>query len=94
MSGEITATSAILQSRLTATDTLVNNDLPGIHGFAKFEISDNAEFKNSIHTELLEAIPNYDFVIKNKVSALNSNTRYFYRLWFGENQDNLQKHID
>jgi len=91
MSGEITANSAILQSRLTATDTLVDNDLPGIHGFAKFEISSDADFQNSVFTNLKEAVPDYDYIIKEKVNDLEANTKYFYRLWFGETEEHLQQ---
>ncbi|HKJ79036.1 MAG TPA: hypothetical protein VKA10_05850 [Prolixibacteraceae bacterium] len=56
MSGEITTNSVILQSRLTATDTLINNDLPGIHGFARFEVATDENFTNPIRTEFVEAI--------------------------------------
>ena len=89
MSGEISANSVILQSRLTQSDTLINNDLSGIHGIAMFEISEDSDFTNSINTKLQEAIPENDFIIKKKISGLKSNTKYYYRILFGENKDNL-----
>ncbi len=45
MSGEITETSVILQSRLTASDTLITGDLPGSPGYACFELSTAEDFK-------------------------------------------------
>jgi alkaline phosphatase/alkaline phosphatase D len=91
MSGEITTNSVILQTRLTVADTLINNDLPGIHGFARFELSTNKNFTNPIQTEFLEAIPENDFIVKKKVSALAANTNYYYRIIFGENKNDLEK---
>ncbi|MFP6621211.1 MAG: hypothetical protein VB877_17845, partial [Pirellulaceae bacterium] len=37
MVGEVTQTSAILQSRLTGSKELVKGDVPGIAGVARFE---------------------------------------------------------
>lgn len=90
LSGEITSQSAILQSRLTASDTLVQNDVPGMQGYAKFEISSNEDFENSIFTPLKEADAGYDYIIKEKVANLNPDTKYYYRLWYGEREENLQ----
>ncbi|NQU52495.1 MAG: PhoD-like phosphatase N-terminal domain-containing protein, partial [Bacteroidetes bacterium] len=81
MSGEITSNSAILQSRLTLTDSLINNDLPGIEGFAKFEIANDADFTNSTYTEFIGAIAANDFIIKKKISGLKTNSKYYYRVW-------------
>ena len=39
MAGEVTETSVILQSRLTRSTELVDGDLPGSPGVARFELS-------------------------------------------------------
>ena len=91
MSGEITTNSVILQSRLTAADTLINNDLPGIPGFAMFEVSADKSFTNPMRTEFLEAISDNDFIVKKKISGLKANTNYYYQVRFGENMDDLEK---
>ena len=66
MSGEATTNSIILQSRLTASDTLTEGDLYGTHGVGKFEIDINPQFANPISTEWLTAMPENDFVLKDQ----------------------------
>ena len=53
MSGEPTESSIILQSRLTATDSLVSGDVPGKSGIGRFEIADNERFENSHYSDWL-----------------------------------------
>lgn len=43
MTGEVSETSAIVQSRLTAVDRNVDGDVPGAAGVARFEYSTNDE---------------------------------------------------
>jgi alkaline phosphatase D len=97
MSGEITPTSVLLQSRLTLTDGLVDPDLPGTRerfylskadvpgqaGVARFEVSARPDFKDAIRTEWMNAVPAADFIVKTKVSGLVPKTRYYYRLRYG-----------
>ena len=84
MSGEVSSSSVILQSRLTATEKDSDGDVPGAPGWARFELADNPSFENSRHTEWLAAVAQYDFMIKAKVEDLEPATRYYYRLEFGE----------
>ena len=44
MAGEATESSVTLQARLSAADTLIDGDIPGIAGFGKFEISQKEDF--------------------------------------------------
>ncbi len=87
MAGEVTATGAILQARLTAaarpTDHAWSRIL-GAPGVARFEYSTSPGFRNSRHTAWLEARPENDFIVKTSIAGLQPDTRYHYRLHFGE----------
>lgn len=85
MAGEVTAHSAILQTRLTASDTLINNELPGIDGLACFEVDTDSSFSNSFRTAWQPARPDYDHIVKIQVSGLHPNRRYYYRARYGPN---------
>ncbi|MCK5703889.1 MAG: PhoD-like phosphatase N-terminal domain-containing protein, partial [Cyclobacteriaceae bacterium] len=89
MSGEPASSSIILQSRLTAVDTLVNGDIPGTTGIGRFEIADNEKFESSIFSDWLPADATYDFIIKYKVLHLKPGTKYFYRLQYGVDRINI-----
>ncbi len=47
MAGEISEHTAILQTRLTSSDTLIDGDLPGALGSARFEWSKDQLFEIS-----------------------------------------------
>jgi alkaline phosphatase D len=83
MVGEVTRTSAILQSRLTASKELVDGDVSGVAGVARFEYSTDKGFKESRKTNWIKADASYDFIVKTKVSGLQPATQYFYRLVYG-----------
>lgn len=91
MSGEATENSIILQSRLTASDTLINGDIPGALGVGKFEIAENESFLNARHSDWLPADSLSDFILKYKVQDLKPGTRYFYRLHYGHTKKNAKK---
>jgi alkaline phosphatase D len=90
MTGEVTKTSAILQSRLTASAGLVDGDAPGIAGVARFEISEREDFQTSRMTDWLHARAETDFIVKTKVAGLKPGARIYYRLIFGANEDAVQ----
>jgi len=54
MAGEVTASSVILQSRLTAGSQLVDGDLPGATGIARFEIATDKNFEHARLTDLID----------------------------------------
>lgn len=91
IAGEVTTSSAILQSRLTSGSYPFEDDVPGSPGVAQFEIADNPEFEGARYTEWLEASAESDFVVKTKVSGLRPATRYYYRLVFGANRDETER---
>ena len=91
MCGEVTGTSVILQSRLTAGAVDAAGDVPGAEGFARFEIADNADFKNATRTGWIEAAADDDYVVKSHVSGLKPATRYYYRLEFGRDKQQTRQ---
>ncbi len=76
MAGEVTANSAILQSRLT----LKNFNLLGIRAEGCFEIADNTGFTGSSRTEWVTTSADSDYIIKQKITGLTSGSRYYYRV--------------
>jgi len=88
MSGEATENSIILQSRLTASDTLVAGDMPGISGVGRFEISGNNDFSSSRFSDWIKADSLNDFIIKSYMLSLDAGKQYYYRLHYGSNKEN------
>ena len=89
MAGRVTETSVILQSRLTQGAKLVDGDLPGCPGVARFELATDPEFKKSRKTGWLKASPDYDYIIKVKVADLKPVTKYYYRLLYGPKRSDI-----
>ena len=92
--GAVDETSAILQSRLTSTNRLVDprwSGVLGIEGVARFEVAAGADFKDPIRTEWLAALPENDYIVKVKVEGLRPETRYRYRLVYGPDKSRLEK---
>lgn len=91
MAGEATQSSIILQSRLAHGRTVVPGDVPGARGVGCFEVSENPDFSNSLKTNRVKAIPDNDFMIKQKVANLRSGTRYYYRLLYGPDKKTIKR---
>lgn len=89
MAGRVTETSVILQSRLTQGKTLINGDLPGAPGVARFELATNPQFSESRKTRWIEASPDSDYIVKVEVTGLKPSTKYYYRLLYGPEQDDI-----
>lgn len=71
IAGEVTSEGVILQSRLS--------DPQGQYWNVHFELSRARDFANSIKTGPKAALPEHDFVVKEKISNLIPATRYYYR---------------
>lgn len=85
MAGEPLQHSAILQTRLTAApERRADGEVPGIGGWACFEISSHEDFSNSWFTSWRQALQEHDYYIKETVAGLAADTRYFYRVHIGE----------
>lgn len=89
MSGEASSNSIILQARLTASDALINDVLAGKEGIGRFQIDKEPSFDNSFYSDFTEASSQNDFIIKKQIAGLEPNHRYFYRLQFGVDKQNL-----
>ncbi len=89
MSGEVTSTSALLQSRLVAADTLVlqdEHDVAGVPGYAYFEVASDASFDKSVSSAVKAVNSETDFILKASFPRLQPNTTYYYRLWRGADE--------
>ncbi len=89
MAGEVTAGTVLLQSRLTTIpgpELDAEGDVPGAVGVARFEWSESADFQNAQRTEWLRALPERDFIVREKLAGLRPGTRYHYRLEFGPDE--------
>lgn len=91
MSGEVTASSALVQTRLTATTDLdVTGDMPGANGVVAFAWSENANLTNALQTTFIPASPHHDFIARAELSDLKPNTRYYYRAVYGPDETDVQ----
>ncbi len=89
-SGEITSASAILQSRLTVSDTLINGDLPGSPGFGMIQFDTDSSFKNPKSSGWIKALPENDFILKKEITGLKAGSKYYYRLRYGKDSTKLK----
>jgi alkaline phosphatase/alkaline phosphatase D len=90
MAGEVTQTTVILQSRLTATPGLEDGDVRGAAGWGKFEYADSPDFLGSRQTEWIEAKAENDYILRQQLRGLNTGRTYFYRLMFGADQSRTE----
>jgi alkaline phosphatase D len=90
LAGEVTATSAFLQSRLTAIPGPMldeNGDVPGKEGVAYFEWSETPDFASVTRSKWSEPKAGNDFIIRTQASQLKPGTLYHFRLIFGETRE-------
>ena len=83
MAGEVTTTTVLLQSRLTAVPGPAlddDSDIPGTAGKACFEWAIDADFAAARRTPLLIATPERDFIVRTRLEGLTPATTYHYRL--------------
>ena len=91
MSGEATATSALVQTRLTASTELdASGDLPGTPGVVAFAWSDQSDLANAQQTAFIPASAHHDFIVRAELTDLNPNTRYYYRAIYGPSETSVE----
>jgi alkaline phosphatase D len=92
VAGEPGIDSVILQSRLTATAGLAEDrSVPGTPGVGRFHVDEGGNGVGAIVTPWLRANPDNDYIIRHLLTGLKRDTRYGYRLEFGENESSTQK---
>ncbi len=85
--GEVTDSSALLQTRLTRTAGLdASGDVPGAAGVACFEYATNPEFNSAKRTQWSNARADGDFIVRHNLTGLKSGTTYYYRALIGSNR--------
>lgn len=87
LAGEVTQTTAILQTRLTAVTQLTDGDVAGSAGTGHFEIATDEAFRVPLRTDWLSATAKNDFIVRAQVSGLQPGTTYFYRAIYGADQN-------
>jgi len=83
LAGEISATSVILQTRLTAVPGLTAGNVPGAAGVGRFELATQPDFRDARPTGWLEAAAAGDYILKTQVGELRPGTVYYYRVAYG-----------
>jgi arylsulfatase A-like enzyme/phosphodiesterase/alkaline phosphatase D-like protein len=77
MIGEVTATSALAQVRLTATDQLTDGDVPGAAGSVRFDlIALDQRESLPVQTATAAAIADHDFIARVSYTGLKPGTKY------------------
>ena len=93
MAGEVTQTSVIFQARLTSTQPRVDrrwSRIIGGPGVGRFEVSTARDFRASVHTAWLTAVPESDYIVKTRLQGLQPGTQYYYRLHYGPAAANVR----
>ncbi len=85
MSGEVTATTALVQTRLTQKRRLDRNgDMKGQVGRVCFQWGTDALLSGPKRTAFQDAIPEHDFIVRESLVNLQPNTTYYYRAVYGQ----------
>ena len=90
MTGEVSTTSAIVQTRLTSVDRNVDGDVPGAPGVVRFEYADNGQFERSRLTPWDSARAESDYIVKAVLGDLKPATRYYYRVLHGVDRESTR----
>jgi len=91
MAGEVTDSTALLQTRLTLAEQLdANGDLPGNAGLACFEWGTRENFIDAQRTPFQPATEKHDFIVRAELTGLKPNTTYHYRASYGATEASAQ----
>ena len=84
MVGEVTAESALVQLRLTASDKLVERDVPGAAGFVRFVLN-RTEAPNGTPgvPQVVEAVADNDFIARASFTGLMPGQEYWCQTYIG-----------
>ena len=90
MAGEVTDVTALVQLRLTMTDKMVDGDLAGVAGVAKFNLK-ALQDSALVTVKTATASPENDFIVRVSFADLDPNTRYQCETQIGSSDQHLHK---
>lgn len=93
LAGEVTATGALLQTRLTAIPgpaLAPDGNVPGAAGVVRFDYGLSPDFKDALRTDWIEPSAAHDFIARAHVTALQPGKTYHYRAVFGPDRARAQ----
>lgn len=94
MAGEVTATSALLQTRLTkipGPELDAKGGVPGQRGGGYFEYGTRSDFSDARQTGWINNTPEGDYIIRAVVTNLQPGQLYHYRPVFGIGRSHVDK---
>ena len=86
MVGELTPQGALVQVRLTQSDTLVDGDVPGISGTVEFQLFAG---ESEVDVQTIEAVAEHDFIARAAFSDLQPATEYVCKTRIGKDAQSL-----
>lgn len=90
MVGEVTDHSALVQVRLTATEKLVERDVPGAWGVVEFQLL-SADSKTPVQTQVVRALPQRDFIARAHFADLKAGNVYTCKTRIGLTEQELRQ---
>ncbi len=91
MSGEVTDSTALLQTRPTlATQLDADGDLPEIAGVACFEWSTREDFRDAQRTSFRPVTDKHDFIVRAERTGLKPNLTYYFHACYGVSEATAQ----
>lgn len=75
LAGEVSATSALIQVRLTKIDKPIDRDVPGAWGIVEFTLKPH-DSKRSAQVQTARALPQRDFIARTHFEGLLPDTKY------------------
>ena len=89
--GEVTVDKALVQVRLTETEQLVDQDVPGAPGVVEFTLAKaEADSTETPATQRAEASPEHDFIARTAFTGLAPGTAYICTTRIGPTTDLLR----
>jgi len=96
MVGEVDPTSALIQIRLTESDTPLDGDVPGSPGIVRFilrvdETGSSSGRRPAVARQVVRAVAEHDFIARAHFTGLQPNTRYVCVTRIGSDRESLRK---
>lgn len=92
MVGEVTATTALAQVRLTSVDSLVDGDVAGMAGFVRIQVEPTQRsVKATRRSRIQPATAENDFIVREELGRLKPSTTYRVRSWIGLSKEDLHE---